>query len=901
MAPLAQDARLCRSDSQFDVAPGASGLFAQPGFGNPSGAMGRGAAVLRIASACQAAVAKRREYGIIGTAVPYPPLRALTRVQARAVLFLCDVRRSSKVAHNDGQEVTLARTLGLFDATMIGLGAMIGAGVFVLTGIALGEAGPAAIVAFGLNGVVTMLTAFTYAELASAIPEAGGGYSFVKRAMPASLGFLAGWMLWFAYTVACALYAVGFGGYFIELLNSYWPAAHDVLVGAFGHRWAVSLVTFFISAFFISLNVRGADVTGKAENIVTVAKILILGVFIAFGLAALFGRPNATVAFRPLFPKGMGGVFVAMGLTFIAFEGYDLIATVSEEVKEPTKNIPKATFISLLAAVTIYLLILLVSIGAVSPESFEVFGKSPEELPAELGIASPLDPGDPEINTTWEVLGIYKETGIVRAAENFMPQFGVALIVIGGLFSTMSALNASVLASSRVGFSMGRERMLPRSLGVIHPLRRTPHVAVLITGLIIVIMAIALPLEVVGSGASLMFLLSFALTNAALIVIRLREPDLPRAYRVPFFPFLPILGIICNLGLAVYQFTFQPVAWYVSLGWVVAGGLVYLVYTVRADEEETLPVKILHEERLVPKEYNVLIPLANEDQARKLGILGAAFAKVHDGELLALHVVRVPVQLSISDGRMFLREGKPILETAIHEARKVDVPVHTMIRLDRHIGRAIIDTVRDRRVALMIMGWPGHTDSPHHAFGSVIDLVAVDPPCDLAVVRFRERRDPRRILVPTTGGANARLVMNLAIDQARAYALRTGESPTITLLYVCVPGEACPEAQARGYELLRSLGSAFDYPMEVMVKPADDIVDGIVDEAAHHDLVVIGATAERLFEQVLFGSIPERVAQRAPVTVMMVKGYKGPVRSWIRRTFSRLFSLGERGRARREK
>ncbi len=804
------------------------------------------------------------------------------------------------MAHrNQGQEVTLARTLGLFDATMIGLGAMIGAGVFVLTGIATGEAGPAAIIAFALNGIVTTFTAFSYAELASAIPEAGGGYSFVKRAMPSSLGFLAGWMLWFAYTVACALYAVGFGGYFVELLSSHWPAAYSALMGTLGHHWAVSLVTFSISAFFVTLNVLGADVTGKAENIVTMAKVIILGVFIVFGLIALFQRPDPAAAFRPLFPKGFGGVIVAMGLTFIAFEGYDLIATVSEEVKEPTKNIPRATFIALWAAVIIYLFILLVSTGAVDPKKFEAFGKHYDQLPASLEIEAPIDPNDPEINTAWEILGVYKEMGIVRAAENFMPSFGVALIVFGGLFSTMSALNASVLASSRVGFSMGRERMLPRALGKIHPRRRTPHVAVLISGFIIVAIAVALPVEVVGSGASLMFLLSFALTNAAMILIRVREPDLPRGYRAPLFPLLPILGIVSNLGLAIYQFTFQPMAWYVGLAWVALGAVVYLIYTVQVGEEEAaLPVKILHEERLVPKEYQVLIPLANEEQARMLGILGAAIAKEHDGELLALHVVRVPVQLSMADGRMFLREGKPILETAIRQAREVDVPVHTMIRLDRHIGRAIIETARERRVDLIILGWPGHTDSPHRAFGSVIDLVAVDPPCDLVVVRFRRRQEPRRILVPTSGGLNTGLAISLAIDQARRFAARSGEPPIITLLYVCVPATACPEVQASGYELLRSLASAYNYPLEVKVAPADDVVTGIVEESSHHDLVVIGATAERLFDQVLFGTVPERVALRAPVTVMMVKGYRGPVRSWLRRTFSWLFALGERRRAR---
>jgi nucleotide-binding universal stress UspA family protein len=249
---------------------------------------------------------------------------------------------------------------------------------------------------------------------------------------------------------------------------------------------------------------------------------------------------------------------------------------------------------------------------------------------------------------------------------------------------------------------------------------------------------------------------------------------------------------------------------------------------------------------------------------------------------------------------MFLREGRPILETAIRQARKVDVPVHTMIRLDRHVSRAIIDTARDRRVELMILGWPGYTDSPHNAFGSVIDLVAVNPPCDLAVIRFRRRQEPRRILVPTAGGTQARLSIGLAIDQARGFAEKSGESSVITLFYTCMPAEASPEVLAKGYELLRNLASEFNYPLEVKVTAADDIVDGIVDESAHYDLVIIGATAERLFDQVLFGTIPERVALRAPVTVMMVKGYKGPVQSWIRRTFSWLFSVGERRRARLE-
>jgi amino acid transporter/nucleotide-binding universal stress UspA family protein len=787
---------------------------------------------------------------------------------------------------SDHSEVTLARTLTGFNATMIGLGAMIGAGVFVLTGIAAGEAGPAAIIAFALNGIVTTFTAFTYAELASTIPEAGGGYAFVKRAFPGVTGFISGWMLWFAYTVACSLYALGFGGYFIELLESYFPPLYYGFVGWAGHGNVISLVTFGITAFFVTLNVLGADVTGKAENVITLAKVAVLVLFIAFGLGAVFSTPELALAnFTPLFPRGMGGVVVAMGLTFIAFEGYDLIATVSEEIKDPTRSIPIATFASLCVAIIIYLFILLVSIGAVDPTRFdEVYNLLPDHLPVEFD-PQVLDPNDPELNTVWEILGTYKETGIVRAAENFMPSIGVLIIVFGGLLSTMSALNATVLASSRVAFSMGRERMLPPRLAVIHPIWRTPHIAVLATGLILVAMAVTLPIEVVGSGASLLFLLSFVLVNLSLIRIRRNEPEL-KGFKSPLFPVLPILGVVSNLALAIYQFTFQPRAWYISLGWIAIGLLIYYVYTTRLESAEAPPeALIVHEEILAVKEYSVLLPIANEIQAHRLAILGAAIAKEKDGEVLALHVVRLPVQLSLTEARHFLAQGKPLMEAAIQEARAFEVPVHTMIRVGRHVGSAILDTARARDSNLIILGWPGYTQSRDMAFGNVIDLLAKNPPCDIAVVRFRHREAPQRILIPTAGGLHTQLAIELAIAQARQYEGEyPGRRPTITLLYI-TPEDANSGAMAGGYELLRSLAAGFDYPLQALVATSPDVVSGILREAEEHNLVVIGATEERLFEQRLFGSIPYRVASECSKTVIMVKRYGGPVMSWLRRRF----------------
>jgi amino acid transporter len=278
---------------------------------------------------------------------------------------------------------------------------------------------------------------------------------------------------------------------------------------------------------------------------------LFLGIFIAYGLKRIFQIPSeAAASFKPFLPNGAGGVVIAMGLTFIAFEGYDLIATVAEEIKASEKTIPRATLISLAVTVFIYLMILLVCIGAIQPES----GKS------------------------WEFLGQYQETAIARAAQRFMPFFGVALIIFGGLLSTISALNATILASSRVAFSMSRDKMLPVSLSTIHAQRRTPHIAIAVTGAIVLVMALLFPIQVIGSAASVMFLLTFTLVNLSLIALRRKFPELKGGFRVPLYPATPIAAIALNMFLAVYQFNFDPRAWYIAMAWIIIGLFIYFMY-----------------------------------------------------------------------------------------------------------------------------------------------------------------------------------------------------------------------------------------------------------------------------------------------------------------------------------
>jgi len=446
--------------------------------------------------------------------------------------------------------------LGLLDATMIGMGAMIGAGIFVLTGLAAEIAGPAAILVFALNGVVTAFTGLSYAELAASIPKSGGGYAFVREIFDDLSSFLMGWMLWFAYMIAGALYALGFAPNFLELLHVYGVVPPPGEVGTLALPVVdIALPPAFLLAFvavlaLVALNAVSTAASGSAETIFTIIKVTILVVFVGFGIASpMFNGAE----FQPLF-TGAGGaaaVLPAMGLTFIAFEGYDLITTVTEEVENPRKNIPKAIFISLAVTVVVYLAVVTVAVGTLGAEGLAAAG----------------------------------EAGIAEAATSFMPtglpiiQNGGAVIVFGAVFSTLTALNAVVIASSRVAFSMGREGQLLRSFGQIHYRYGTPFVAI-VASAVVMLASVALPTQSAGNMSSLFFLLSFIVVNVAAIRLRRERPNMNRPYKMPFYPAPPVIGVVLNLVLTAvlveYLIRTDPLALGLSVGWILLGGAVYI-------------------------------------------------------------------------------------------------------------------------------------------------------------------------------------------------------------------------------------------------------------------------------------------------------------------------------------
>ena len=756
---------------------------------------------------------------------------------------------STQSTTNSG-EVTLSRELNLFTVTMIGVGGMIGAGIFVLTGIAAGEAGPAVILVFLLNGLITSLTAMSYAELGSVLPGAGGGFLYIKEALGGTAGFLAGWMSWFAQAVAGSLYGLAFGRFAAELIKL-------VDLPTFGlstDQLSMGLMTIIILTF-IFINYRGASETAAVGNILTVTKIAILGALAVFGLLAIAGKDLSQAEISTdFFANGAIGVLSAMGLTFIAFEGYEIIAQAGEEVINPKRNIPIAIFASIGIAVLIYVLVAFVAVAATI-------------APAGMTVSA--------------YLGEQGELAIIEVASQVFPWgIGALVLLLSGLVSTTSALNATTYASSRVSFAMGRANNLPSLFAKVHPQRHTPYWAVVFTGVLMIAMAWTLPIADIAAAASIMFLMLFLQVNLALLYLRRSRPELDRGFKVPFVPFIPLLAIAFSALLAISLFRFSAVAWYFVIGWTVIGALAYFSYFSRIEEMEK-PKEILHEEVLISQDYSVLVPIDKQSQAAILGKIGAIIASDRDGEVLALHVVQVPRQLSLGDGRLLLKEARPLLDEVIARAKERDVPVHTIIRLGRNVAEAVRLTAVENASDLLVLGWPGYTRSTGKLFGSVIDPIVDNPPTDVVVIRHRRWRPLKKILVPVTGGLNSRRAVKLAASMARA---ESPEEVTLTILHV-MPLGANHRARILGQRAIDASQEGVEYDsIETKMVQSGDRAAAILAAAEGYDLIVMGASDEPLFRNFMVGTLAERVARDAHVTVMMVKRRSSPLHSFVRHT-----------------
>ena len=563
----------------------------------------------------------------------------------------------------------LVRSLNLLDIVMVGIAAMIGGAIFVLTGPAIGLAGSAVIIAFIINAIITLFTAMGYAELGSALPEAGGGYLWVREGLPRPNAFFSGWMSWLAHIIAGSLYAVGFGSFFASFLQSTGILSIDSLFGIIPIDKLFAVIAVAIFAF---VNIRGTSETGKIGTVVTMFQLVAIVSIIVAGLWTMANNPSWPANFSDFMPMGLGGLAAAMGLTFIAFEGYEVIVQSGEEVKNPKRNIPRAIFISLALVVLMYCLVAFVSIGAIFPDA----------VPA------------------WQFIGLNGDLGISKAAELFMP-YGFFVVLIGGIVSTLAALNATTFSSARVAFAMGRHYNLPHKLSEIHPKFKTPFMAVLLSTLIMAIMAYALPLEAIAQASAVIFLLLFTQVNASVIKIRrMYGNTLDYGFRTPFFPIIPVTGIVLMMGLALYLLVIAPFSWLITVLWALVGFAVYRILTFTKEIANYCPI-VTTEGNLSRKDFRILIPYTADDPDRLIKY-AIRIAREKDAEINIVRTITIPHQTPLSAGVAFIDSARNAFEPLRDLLNKENVVYHFLLRVSHDTTEAILSTIAEQKINLLI-------------------------------------------------------------------------------------------------------------------------------------------------------------------------------------------------------
>jgi len=741
----------------------------------------------------------------------------------------------------------LSRELTLFHITMMGIGMMIGAGIFIGVGNAIHHAGPGGVIlTFAANGLIAIFTAMSYAELSSAIPKAGGAYNFARIGFGKQTSFLAGWMEWFASSIAGSAYAVTFSLYVWRYIM-----ALNLLPALEPHLFTIEKITAALVALvFIYINYRGASETGKVGAFFALGQTLFLIIIGIVGLLLVLKDPSRLQNFDPFLPKGWGKLLVTMGFTYVAFEGYEVIAQAGDETIDPKQNLPKAMIYSVFIVTITYVLVSFATVAAVKAGSPGVEG------------------------AVWEWIGSHGAKGFGEAIARIMP-FANFLLTLAVIFASTSALNATIFSATRASYALGRDNMLPKIVGKVSPKNKTPYIALFLTGLIIIVVAAFLKTLDVASTASIMFLFLFFLVNICVIKIRRNMGDeLEYGYMMPLFPVIPIFAIIFQILLVANLHAISKIALIIGPAWVITGVLIYHFYSKSraALAEGEILILEKEEEPVAKKAYNLMVAVANPDTA--LGLIKVTYkiCGKKEANVELLHMVPVPDHVPLSDADRYMLDGKEgIVEMMIYLAPQFKV--NSTIKYCRNIARGIISSVREKRTNLLIMGWHGKSARQEYQLGSTIDPIIERAPCNVIIFKNSSGREYNKVLVPLSGGPNCIFALETAVmlseDKAQIVAFHVDN------------GKYNYDIQKDVNEATKHIDLK-DKTLETHIVQSSKVFDTIMQRTIGFDLIVIGSTSKSMFENFWKGSLPEKIAAECDKPVAMVKAMGG-IRSWIKR------------------
>jgi len=462
------------------------------------------------------------------------------------------------------EKKSLHRTLGAFQLTMLGVGAIIGTGIFVLTAEAAQKAGPGMMISFIIAGFVCAVAALCYAEMASMVPVSGSAYTYSYAVMGEMLAWMVGWALVLEYAVAAGAVAVGWSGYFTGLLREF-------LGLDLGTMWTAGPIDgglFNVPAFLISLFVTWLLIIGTKESafvnaILVAVKIVALSLFVVLALPVMKSQN-----FEPFAPLGFGGISAAAASIFFAYVGFDAVSTAAEETKNPQRNMPIGLIGSLAICTLFYLLVAAGVIGSVGAQPlFDAAGNA-------------IAPGSKELATACaaqatEVVVCSKEALAWTLREIGWQQVGNLVGLAAGL-ALPSVILMMMFGQTRIFFVMSRDGLLPEVLSKVHPKYKTPHVVTMITGVFVAFFAALFPVGALADISNSGTLFAFAMVAIAVLVLRKRDPNRARPFRTP------AVMVVAPLAAVGCLYLFWSLSAYTKLlfvGWAAVGLLVYFGYS----------------------------------------------------------------------------------------------------------------------------------------------------------------------------------------------------------------------------------------------------------------------------------------------------------------------------------
>ncbi len=772
----------------------------------------------------------------------------------------------------------LQRHYDLKTALSLGIGTMIGAGIFILPSIAADKAGPAASVSYLIGGIIAILTALSLSELATGMSKSGGSYYYINRSLGPFFGTVTGIGMWFGLIFASAFYMIGFEYYFRGL------------TGLAENQSQV--FTLVIMALLVVINYGGTKGVGKFQDYIVYLLLVILAIFIILGAYhVFFGMPDGNFINKGqetpggtdyiFAPEGVLPIFAVAGLVFIGFMGFEVVATVAEEVKDPEKNLWQAMIGSVVVVTIFYMAVVLVVTGVIPYDTL----------------------GD-------------EQTPVSTAAKEFMMgDVGGILITIAAILATVSSANASVLSSSRIGLAMGEDQILHPWTSKIHEKNETPSNSIVLTGLLIIIfLAFGFLVEggvsLLSEAASFMFLLTFMLIHGCVGILRRTEPEWYNpSFRSPFYPVTQVVGalacgvLMLSMGdsVKVMGIPIGSSSQHMGISMVVLAVIWYKVWSstkskVVGEVTKYFDIKPEEAKEVIDADLEgkrkVLVPFTNE-LYEKVKIKIAAALATHEGALVRLSVAEVPEQTPIDKDSLdgidaeFLQVAERVKEVD----KEVDIPKKYLLKRAHSIPEKIVQIAKKEDCELILLGkykTRVPTDKIKETLTNIvlrkahkdIGVLSMNAEVVEKIKKLKKEEMPElgKIMIPYDDNTHTLL----AIEFAKKIAV--AEGGTVTLLHVCFKKDR-EEKQKLIDELMENVRSE-GFQMESKLITGRSPVKEITAISGDYDLIVMGSSKKWIVNKVFFGSIPDRIMDGSVCPVLVAK-------RWEKKTVSRLKNFME--------